>query len=221
MLRFILFAFILSIVSASHAAITLGATRVVYQGDKKEASISLSNSDPTRPYLVQSWITTIEGKPNQSPFVITPPIFKLEANTENKIRIAYVKDILPQDRESLYTLNINAIPSVEKKDASRIIITTKNVLKLIYRPAALSTKDAAVAYKKLMMVKQKGNVLLLSNPTPFYINIGTFFADGEAIQRIGYIEPFGSKQVKGAPKSVLLTVINDYGGLTSERAFSF
>ncbi|MBL5825932.1 molecular chaperone [Serratia fonticola] len=222
MLRLLLSVTLFCMLSTAQAAITLGATRVIYHGDKKEASIALNNSDPARPYLVQSWITTINGDKAASPFIITPPLFKLEPNTENRVRIAYVKPVLPTDRESLYELNINAIPAVEKSETSRILIATKNVVKLIYRPAGLSSPDALSAYEKLTMTKRPG-VLVMNNPTPFYITIGVFSVDGKEMKRVGFVPPFGTKEVSGIagnPRSVSLKAINDYGGLTAERRFS-
>ncbi|WP_261140007.1 fimbrial biogenesis chaperone, partial [Serratia quinivorans] len=38
----------------AHAGIVVGGTRVVYNADKRETSLSISNPDKI-PYLIQSW----------------------------------------------------------------------------------------------------------------------------------------------------------------------
>jgi len=42
-------------VSVANAGVIIGGTRVVYDGNKKEASIDVNNPDKT-PYLIQSWV---------------------------------------------------------------------------------------------------------------------------------------------------------------------
>lgn len=43
--------------SFAQAGVVIGGTRVIFDGNKKEASISINNPDNT-PYLIQSWIET-------------------------------------------------------------------------------------------------------------------------------------------------------------------
>lgn len=44
---------LLLIAASAHAGVVINGTRLVYQGDKKESSLGLSNPDTTD-YLVQS-----------------------------------------------------------------------------------------------------------------------------------------------------------------------
>ncbi|MDU3302958.1 MAG: fimbria/pilus periplasmic chaperone, partial [Enterobacter ludwigii] len=46
---------LLLVAATSHAGVVINGTRLVYQGDKKESSLGLSNPDATD-YLVQSWV---------------------------------------------------------------------------------------------------------------------------------------------------------------------
>lgn len=73
---------ILSIgLSAAQAGVVIGGTRVIFDGNKKEASIGINNPDKT-PYLIQSWIETPGGGAEKVPFIITPPLYRL--NNGNK-----------------------------------------------------------------------------------------------------------------------------------------
>jgi len=46
--------------STAQAGVIIGGTRIIFDGTKKEASISINNPDAT-PYLIQSWIDLPEG----------------------------------------------------------------------------------------------------------------------------------------------------------------
>lgn len=222
MLRLILSTILFFAVSSASASMTLGATRVIYEGGKKEASISLVSKGEDIPYLVQSWVTKFGDKNKDTPFIVTPPLFKLNSDTESLIRVSYVKETLPQDRESLFSLNVSTIPAIDKNQNSRILIATKSIVKLIYRPAALSNKNAALAYEKVTAVRGNG-VIQLHNPTPYYINIGMLKADGKEVGDIGPLAPFSDKIISknyNNVRNISLKSINDYGGLTPEKTIS-
>ncbi|ETS29803.1 fimbrial chaperone protein [Photorhabdus temperata] len=219
----IIISFILAIfVFQAQAGITLGGTRLIYNGSQKEATISITNSDTERPYLVQSWIDNIDNSQKKVPFVITPPLFKVSKESEHQIRVSYIGNHLPADRESIFLLNVNAIPAVEKNDNSKMIITIKNIIKLIYRPTGLSDNDANNAINRLE-ISRNTNGIQLTNPTAYYVNLNAMRIDEKLIDKPGFIPPFSNKvfPAQNGIKKVTLTAINDYGGTTEERQFSF
>lgn len=70
---------ILTLMQASAiAGVIIGGTRIIFDGAKKEASISVNNPDPT-PYLIQSWIDERDGGAGKTPFIITPPLYRLDS----------------------------------------------------------------------------------------------------------------------------------------------
>ncbi|WP_094117643.1 fimbrial biogenesis chaperone [Lonsdalea britannica] len=134
----------------SHAdGLTLGGTRLVYDATQKEASLSLSNAGKSTPYLVQVWVSDLQRKTKNIPFIATPPLFKQGLNGDSAIRVVYTSlPSLPQDRESVYLLNVRAIPAVEKKaDPKRLTIATQNIIKLIYRPKGFLPKTPNWPYR--------------------------------------------------------------------------
>lgn len=77
---------LMALSATSQAGVVVGGTRLIYDGGKKEASINLSNPDKNI-YLIQSWVDS-EGKgknaqAEKAPFIVTPPLFRLDSNQQN------------------------------------------------------------------------------------------------------------------------------------------
>ncbi len=100
----------------------------------KEASINITNPD-NGPYLIQSWIDVQDEQSGKAPFIITPPLYRLDGGQKNLERIVMAGS-LPQGQESLFWLSIKAIPSASKQMNS-LQIAVKTRIKLIYRPETL------------------------------------------------------------------------------------
>jgi chaperone protein EcpD len=87
------------------ASVTVGGTRVVYPLDQREVTVKLDN-DSAAPSLVQVWIDDghADAKPGdiKVPFVMTPPIFRMDAKKSQNLRVIYTGDALPRDRESVF-----------------------------------------------------------------------------------------------------------------------
>ncbi|MDR8470239.1 molecular chaperone, partial [Acinetobacter baumannii] len=73
-------AFILSLLFcpflASAAGVAIAGTRVIYNEQSHEADITVKNTNPHDPVLIQSWVDDLADN-NKSPFIVTPPLFRL------------------------------------------------------------------------------------------------------------------------------------------------
>lgn len=158
----------LLLAAPAQAGIVLNATRVIYQAKDKEVSFVVSNSGTTD-ILAQSWLET--GKDSAEaenlPFVVTPPLARMSGNARQMIRIIYAGEGLPDDRESVFWLNVQEIPQTAKDNQLQIAIRQR--IKLFYRPAALNG-DPLEAAKKLEWRVHDGQ-LEVSNPTPFHVSM--------------------------------------------------
>ncbi|MER1720820.1 molecular chaperone, partial [Proteus terrae] len=99
---------ILFFINQSSAGVIIGGTRVIYTEGNKNVSINVENPDKI-PYLIQSWIDDVNEN-KQSKFTITPPLFRLNPDKANTLRIFLTEGDLPSDKESLFWLNIKTIP---------------------------------------------------------------------------------------------------------------
>jgi len=202
----------------SHAGVVIGGTRVIYDESKKEVSVSIRNPDNV-PYLIQSWLSNIEQHESRDiPFIVTPPLFRLNADSSSALRIVKIGN-LPDNRESIYWLNIKSIPTSNPNAKNQLNISVNSRIKLFYRPASLTTQDAAEAYKKVKFYRS-GDQIYAKNQTPFYISMGSLNVNGRELPNPGMISPMSEKSwsIPAAPSSELQinwSVINDYGGRTS------
>ncbi|WP_265512229.1 fimbrial biogenesis chaperone, partial [Providencia heimbachae] len=182
-----------------------------YNEGNKDVSISVDNPDKT-PYLIQSWIDNMEEK-KQSDFTITPPLFRLNADKTNALRIFLTENKLPSDKESLFWLNIKTIPVTERTENS-LQIAFKTQIKLIYRPKALKDINFIEEQKKLIWSKS-GNHITVKNPTPYFMNFQSITFNGKKVNDISYAAPFSttSFEINDTTDrgSVKWEVINDYG----------
>ncbi|MFL4212563.1 molecular chaperone [Enterobacter mori] len=199
-------------VSAANAGVVIGGTRVIYDGNKKESSISVNNPDTT-PYLIQSWVDTQNGGAEKAPFIITPPLYRLDKDQQNVERIVLAGSV-PQDKESLYWLNIKAIPAAPRKD-NTLQIAVKTRIKLIYRPAALKGIIPEEQADKLTW-QRNGAQIQVTNPTNVVMNFNEINVNGKKLEDVSYVLP-GSTARFNLPKgvsggAVTFKIINDYGG---------
>ncbi|MEL4013639.1 fimbrial biogenesis chaperone [Dryocola clanedunensis] len=208
---------------SSSASTVIGGTRVIYDGSKKETSISISN--PTKAgqsgvFLVQSWVEG-EASGSKAPFVVTPPLFRIDANQENILRIVRTGGNLPEDRESVFWLNVKSIPASDGNSENVLQIVVKSRLKLFYRPAKLPGLPIE-AYKQLTF-SRSGNKLQVNNPTPYYVTFYSLKVGGMEIKDADLVPPKGSTSYAfpaGAAGSVVWQTINDYGGISKPETKS-
>ncbi|WP_436857012.1 fimbrial biogenesis chaperone [Citrobacter tructae] len=204
------------VAATAHAGVIINGTRLVYQGEKKESSLGIQNPDSTD-YLVQSWVDTGSNNHAKAPFLITPPLFRLDAKEENVLRVVRTGGNLPEDRESLFWLNIKAIPSskhVEGANTLQIAINTR--IKLLYRPSAVKGKPDDVADK--LEWRREGNDLVVNNPTPYFMNFQSVTLNGHKVEKATWAVPetethFALPANTGG-STVAYSIITDYGSIS-------
>ncbi|EPQ9512870.1 TPA: fimbria/pilus periplasmic chaperone [Salmonella enterica subsp. enterica serovar Heidelberg] len=198
------------------AGVALGATRVIYPAGQKQVQLAVTNNDDNSTYLIQSWIENAQGQ-KYGKFVITPPLFAMQGKKENTLRIIdSTNSQLPQDRESLFWLNVKAIPAMNKSNLSENTLQLAIVsrIKLYYRPAALTIAPEEAPEK--LSFHLHGVSLTLNNPTPYYLTVTELKAGTHPLEN-ALVPPMGSTSVNfpsGAGNSITYRTINDYGALT-------
>lgn len=196
--------------------VALSSTRVIYDGSRKEAALTVNNKSTTDEFLIQSWIDDASGN-KKTPFIITPPLFKLSPAKNNVLRIVNTSNSLPQDRESVYWVNVKSIPAKsedsEGKNVLQIAVRTR--LKLFYRPAGLKG-NSMDGWSKLQFTRVGANQIKVENPSAFNLTFNKFYANGHDIEKSGMVPAKGSLNIEmptgtGKVNEVKYSIINDFG----------
>lgn len=208
----------------AHAGVNVGATRVIYQGKDKEANLSVTNTvDDRIPYLIQSWVSEYGSDEATEKFIVTPPLFRLDPGSQNMLRIMAVQaKQLPTDRESLFAVNVKAIPA-KSNDPGRenvLQIAIKTSIKMFYRPEGLPGNliDAA---KGMVWYSHNGQ-LLFENPSRYHLVVSKLVINGQEQKGLpDVITPGqrGTATIKAKPgDSLTMSYINEYGSAVEASA---
>jgi len=207
------------------AAVRPALTRVVALESDKETSIKLINDDKNKDYLVQSWVEDLQGNDKNLPLILTPPLFKIGAGREGKLRMVIVPGKIPQDRESVFWLWVQEIPPVSKSTQNQLEVAVRTRLKVFIRPTTLSEKPADTVNKlQWQVVKEGGKAWLTAqNPTQYYASLSelTVTVAGKTVAVEGKNTMVPAKgqsryalpaSVAGKSGSLNYSAINDFGG---------
>lgn len=200
----------------ANAAVALGATRVIYPANQKQVLLPVTNNDPASVYLIQSWIENA-GDQKDTQFVITPPLFSMQGKKENTLRIINATNHqLPGDRESLFWVNVKAIPAMEKdqKNENTLQLAIISRIKMFYRPThlAMAPEEAPA----MLRFRRSGSILTLINPTPYFITVTNMKAGNSNLPNT-MVPPKGEVSVDiphAVTGDISFQTINDYGALT-------
>lgn len=189
----------------AQAGVVVGSTRFVYPEKQSSISVELKNT-ASRDMLVKISVTpddgrqlkgTVESQPllPDKIFIATPPLLVLKQDKHTKIRINHVGGQLPADRESLFILNIAALPAQEPnsqlKNENQLQVAVRNRMKIFYLPETLSGNPLD-AYKQLRWSRNNETVTIF-NPTPWYVTLYNLSIDGKSING-GMVAPFSHRQ---------------------------
>ncbi|QKJ89245.1 Pilus assembly protein [Paramixta manurensis] len=214
------------------SGVVINKTRVIYPEGKKEVTVRLENRN-SYPSLVQSWID--EGKKDKEikkidvPFVLLPPISRIEPNQGQTLRVNYVGSDgtdLPVDRESIFWLNVMDIPpQAENVDGNALQMAIRTRIKLFFRPESLKNLSPTDAAEKLLwkvVSSEKGRfVLEANNNSAFHVSLSSIniVKNEKEISHLSgeMVSPFSHKtftfSTRSAEKAdhVVYQYINDYG----------
>jgi chaperone protein EcpD len=220
------------------AGVVVDGTRVVYPAAKREVTINIRNPGST-PSLVQAWLDAGDphAKPGESkvPFVLTPPLFRLDPTKVQSLRLVYTHDPLPEDRESLFWLNVLDIPpraAANPDVPNQLELAFKHRMKVFFRPARLAGSAADAPARLTWKLLSKDGKLVgieASNPTAYHVSLiqVTAAAGGHPVTlQAEMVDPFASRRFDlpdplAAPiGSVALEYrfVNDYGGNVNATA---
>jgi len=200
---------IMANLAPASASIALGRTRVIFNADKQSQSFKIKNNSDS-PYLVQAWVEDEQENKITEPFIILPPVQRIEGNAVSQVKIQGLPGIkkLPQDRESVFYLNIREIPpKPDKKNEVQLAVQSR--IKLLYRPNLLKVDRMSddIPGSENIKISCSSDGLIAYNPTPYY-----FTLTAENTFPVMVPPRSDAKLVlRGKESPIKLFYINDYG----------
>lgn len=180
--------------------VKLGASRIVYTLPSSGGSSLVVYNKQNYPILIQSVILDAMRK-KHGDLIVTPPLFRLDAGQQSRIRIEDIGYAFPTDRESLNWLCVKGIPPQNEdiwassggksnlKDMNvDIQVSVNSCIKLLVRPSQIQ-EGVENAASSVVWTKEHGK-LIANNPTPYYINISFVKLGILMPKNIDYIPPY-------------------------------
>ncbi len=220
------------------AGVVISGTRVIYPAAQKEVSVKLNNNG-NLPALVQTWVDNgnVESTPadSKAPFLLSPPVFRIDPNKGQTLRMMFTGPALPEDKESVFWLNVLEIPPkapAATEGTNVLSMAFRSRIKIFYRPTTL-TGNASEAAQKLQWRAQpaptgKGYELQASNPSAFHVSlVGLTLIDGgkRYSGADGMVPPksnmqFALPELRALPSATAMLEFNsidDYGALNPQN----
>ncbi|HDW3273345.1 TPA: molecular chaperone [Enterobacter asburiae] len=199
--------------------VQIGRTRIIYDAAKKEVALPLQNKDNELPWLIQSWTDTGDGK-TRGPFIVTPPLFRLDPQKEQSLRITWNGTTLAGDKESLFYMNVRTVPATatdeDDKNVLRLIYKTR--LKLFWRPRGLSGTPSESC--KNLRFARHGQQLTVTNAGAFYSIFDSLSLGATKVEKADMVGPKSSVAIPlpdtAQGTSVTWRCITDYGNASEK-----
>ncbi|AKT30732.1 molecular chaperone [Pseudomonas syringae pv. actinidiae] len=231
--------FFVSMTLATHAnaSVVMNGTRVIFPASANEKTLQFSNEGQP-PYAVQIWLD--KGDVNSTaatadaPIVANPPVFRINANSGQSVRLIKTANNLPTDRESLLNLNFLQVPALQAgaDQANRLLITTVSRLKVFYRPDHLQGDPERLAEQLTFKreFKDGQHQVRVDNPTGYFAVIrDARLSQGDRTAPLAesvVLAPFSSlswpipthAQWLSPASRVTVTLVNDYGADVTQQS---
>lgn len=228
---------------SAQAGVIVHGTRVIYPAEQQEVVVRLENKG-NRPALVQAWLDTGDRHSTpataQTPFTLTPPLFRIEPYQQQALRLRYSGEPLPTDRESLFWLNVLEVPplSADAAQNNQIELSFRSRLRVFLRPRGLAypVADAASKLQWKLVPHDHGFALQATNPTPYHISIASvdLVCEGKRFSKAagkaandGLLMPAGDVKLFALPllrirphgkPEVEFTTVSDFGARVRHSA---
>lgn len=214
--------------TTSQASVVMTGTRIIYPSEEKSVNISFTSTDNV-PSIMELWVKKTfsdDSNVSDAPFIVTPPIFRINPSKGQSVKLIYTGSGLPQDRESVFYLTFLQLPAADK-NSNKLLISYKSTVKVFYRPSEINENiDDLGRYLKFDASKSASGIIDIYNNSAFYVTPAKLTLLGGNENEItiknsvlSMVPPFSHQQIHvrsfndhGLPLNI--GVINDLGGVS-------
>ncbi|MBK5410884.1 molecular chaperone [Pseudomonas sp. TH34] len=186
----------------AQAALTVIGTRFIYPADAASLPIKVGNSGD-KPILVQAWLDRgdIAADPRKLnvPFVLFPPILRLDPQQRSALQLRYTGEQLAQDRESVFWLNLLEVPPRPQGRKHLLQLAYRMRMKVLFRPDGMPGHPAQAATQLSWTIEPlPQRVLKISNRSAYYVSM-LHLTLGSGIRSAHFegvtVEPYGTTRI--------------------------
>ncbi|OON39434.1 hypothetical protein BTJ39_14240 [Izhakiella australiensis] len=177
--------------------IELDVTRVIFsEKDKNGVTLKVHNKTDNV-FLLQAQFKAVDPSTGLAsgsvaaiqpmPFIVTPPLSRLEAHSELVLRIRRNEVPLSDKKESVYFISLRTIPAQKREEKTNYVaMVVVTNLKVFFRPYRLKKRVIDALSAEVRFLRNK-NRLIVKNPTPYWLTfaslqIGHFHFDNDHLR---------------------------------------
>ncbi|WLI76565.1 molecular chaperone [Kosakonia sp. H02] len=206
---------------STHAGLIAASTRVIFKEGQTQQSLMLVNTN-SWPVMVQTWVDHGDidvASPSRikTPFVSIPTLFSLEPQQMQGLRLVYNQQALPEDRESVFWLNLYEIPpksTTPEPHMQSVTLTMNTQMKIFWRPKNLGEPEDISKKISFSRVSNGEKIeIICRNASPWYVSFaGLSLMAGDKVYAVEQqpdmmVSPYGEKRytvvVKTPPPAML------------------
>ncbi|MGE8617862.1 MAG: fimbria/pilus periplasmic chaperone [Achromobacter spanius] len=170
-------------VRAAQADLVVTGTRFIYPAGQKSLTLRTGNAGQ-HPILVQSWLDsgdfTADPSRETVPFLLTPPVFRLDPAGRMSLLLRHTGEAMPEDRESVFWINFLEVPARDPSQKNLLQLAYRLRMKVLYRPAGLPGSASEAIGKVAWTYHAAEGEIEAHNETPYVVSLARVELEADA-----------------------------------------
>lgn len=175
-------AWVFAPVRTVQADLVVTGTRFIYPAGQKSLTLRTGNAGQ-HPILVQSWLDsgdfTADPSRETVPFLLTPPVFRLDPAGRMSLLLRHTGEAMPKDRESVFWINFLEVPARDPSQQNLLQLAYRLRMKVLYRPEGLPGSASEAIGKVTWTYHAAEGEIEAHNETPYVVSLARVELEGE------------------------------------------
>lgn len=165
---------------SAQADLVVTGTRFIYPATQQSLTLRTANTGQ-HPILVQSWLDTGDFTSDPSlqtvPFLLTPPVYRLDPGQRASLLLRHTGERLPSDRESVFWINFLEVPARDRTQNNLLQLSYRLRMKVLYRPDGLSGSAYEAIGQVLWAYHAADHEIEAVNAAPYAVSLARLELD--------------------------------------------
>lgn len=215
--------------TVASAAVQVNATRIIYPVGERSVTVNVVNTGEV-PHLVKTWVddgdASVDPSKVSAPFLVTPPLARIEPERGQALRLMYLGSDHARDRETVYYINILDVPpAADRSNSATLQFAVRTRLKIFLRPPGLPGKPEQAAKMLTWTVSGEGGKRSLTahNASAYNVSLASVTLPDGTVLDGKMVAPFSTHSFAVSvplPTDAHLSVkwVSDHGGLITQES---